>query len=120
MMQRRQNLDENANLVLERQVLALQHLRQVFALQVLHRDVDHAVDLAGLVDGDDVRVREAGAGLGLAHQTFEVVGPVNVGPDGLDRHDALQGGVEGLVDLAHPAATEQRLYLEAPDRFRQR
>ena len=65
-------------------------------------------------------MRQPRAGLGLAHEAVEVFGAVDVRPDGLHRHDALQGRVEGLVDLAHASASQDRFNLEATDLFRQR
>ena len=49
-------------------------LADVFALDVLHRDVKNAVRLVKIVDRADVRVVELGAELGFAFESFEVCG----------------------------------------------
>ena len=115
-----EHLRENANLFFKRQRLGLEDLRKVLALQVLHGDEDHAVDLAGFKDGDDVRVREARARLRLAHHALEVLGPIDIRPHRFDGDGALQRGIEGLVDLAHAAAAKHFLNLETAYRLRQR
>ena len=85
------------------------------ALDELHGQVALAVDLAGFVDADDVRVlRQAGAdarfrqeaaafGLDLlgVRDRFDV--------DRLERHLTVQNGIEGLVDDAFPAAADLAL-----------
>ena len=58
---------------------AADQLLEVAALEQLHRHVDLALLLAEVVDGDDVRVVEAGRRLGLA---LEALAQVVVGADG--------------------------------------
>ena len=91
-------------------------LLEVRALQQLHGHVDLAVLLAVVVDGDDVRVVQAGRGLGLALEALaqRVVG-AELGGDRLDRHEAVQDRVVGLVDLAHRALTDLFKDLVLPD-----
>src|SRR5207248_2356813 len=71
--------------------------------------------LAGVDDGDDVRVRELRDGAGLAPEALELVG---VGGDlamhELDRDGALEHGVERPVDGGHAAAPDLRLEAIAP------
>ena len=47
-----------------------QALLEVAALHVAHRDVEQVVDLAGLVDRDDVRVVDRGGQLRLAQEAL--------------------------------------------------
>jgi hypothetical protein len=73
----------------------------------LHRDVDLAVGGgADVVDADDVGVREAGEGLGLAQQAALALGVAGAVAQDLDRDLAIEGLVEGGVDDAHAAAAE--------------
>ena len=87
---------------------ALRHdLLERRALQVLHRDEVVAVLLPGVVDHDDVRVRERRGGARLALEerdrrrvTAQVVGQA------LQRDDAAQPRVARPVHHAHRAAAE--------------
>jgi len=54
------------------------------------------------------------------YYAFEVLGAIDVGPDGLDGHGALQGRIEGLVDLAHAAAAEDGFDAKTAYGLRQR
>ena len=80
---------------------------EVAALEELHGHVDEAVLLAEVEDGDDVRVVELGGRLGLA---LEAAAEVGLGGEGrgdrLDRDEAVQERVLGLVDLAHRALAD--------------
>ena len=114
-VQRIEHLQQDLDLLLEVELAAAEHRGEILALQVLHRDVDDAVDLAGFVHRDDVGMRKARAGLGLAVQALEVVRPIDVRPDGLDGDGALERRVDGLVDLAHPTDSEQRLDAKPAD-----
>ena len=79
---------------LDRRDRALLHaLAQVGALEQLHREVGHAVDLAEIVGGDDVRVVELARRLRLEQEALLVVGAplgVLVQADGLQRDDAVE------------------------------
>jgi hypothetical protein len=77
---------------------------QGLALHVLHGEEDLAVEGANVVDGDDVRVGQPGDGLRLgeelgAHRCRSRPAPR---PEELDGHLAVELGVEGAVDHAHP------------------
>ena len=88
--------------VLRRQP-AVDQLLQRAALDVLHRDVVGAVELAAVEDGDDVRVLEAGRRLGLAAEALDelaVLGEAAV--QDLQRDLALQVGVLGSQTSAIP------------------
>ncbi len=116
-LQRLQHLHQRAHLLVEPQRPAPDGVGEARALQVLHHDEHEAVDFAGFEHRHDVGVLQAGAGLRLSIQALQVVGLVRVGAHRLERDDALEGGVEGLVDLAHPATAEQFIYPEASDAF---
>ena len=69
---------------------------------------DHHL-LAGVVDGDDVRVVEGGRRLGLAAEAGLEDGVAReVGPQHLDRDDPREAGVEAEVDLGHASASDER------------
>ena len=66
-VERRRDLPDEPHGALGREpALALDELAQVGALHVAHGEVEDAVGLAGLVDGDDVRVVDRGRELRLA------------------------------------------------------
>jgi hypothetical protein len=68
-LERLQHGVEDREGLLGRQPAALaQDVADGAARDVLHDQVDDAVVLALVVDGDDVGVGEAGGGLGLAHE----------------------------------------------------
>ena len=82
---------------------------QVAAPDQAHVDEHALLDHAEVVDRDDVRGVETGGDPGLAAEALADVGIVLVvGQEPLERDRALAHGVEGLVDLAHPAAPEPR------------
>ena len=87
---------------------------QRLALDVLEDDVGGAVVLAGVDHRDDVGVVELRHRAGLAPEALELV---RVGGDvpvhQLDRHPALERGVEGAVDGRHPAGADLLLEPEA-------
>ncbi len=82
-------------------------LLEAAALDHLHGDVVRPLGLAAVVDGDDVRVREAGRGLRLAPEALdeEVVAGVAVVED-LDGDAAPELLVLGEVDVRHAAGAE--------------
>ncbi len=74
---------------------------------VLHGDVEQAVDLARVVDRDDVGMRERGGDARLAQEALAEVRVVGqIGRDDLQRGAAAQGLVLGQVDDAHAAPTD--------------
>jgi hypothetical protein len=93
----------------ERPFLGEQRL-QVVAVDETHRDVQHAVGLARLVDRDHVRVVERGCELGLAQEPLPE--PLVLGElrrQELEGDIALQARVMGAVDDAHATASDERL-----------
>ena len=79
------------------------------ALEQLRHHEEPIALLAGVVDRDDVGVRERRHRLRLGLEAGERVGVIGevLGQD-LDRHVALEAGVAGAVDLPHPAGAERR------------
>ena len=85
-------------------------LAEHLAVQQLHDDEAHAVGLADVVDGEDVRMRQrrrppaprARSARGASGSFGEVV------RKDLDRDIAIRAGVSRAVDFAHPAGTDQR------------
>ena len=112
-----EDLLHDRELVLEAFDLALgEQLPQVAALEQLHGHEGHALLLAEVVDGDDVRVVQLGRGLGLALEADAraLVGAELAGDD-LDRHLAAEHGVEGPEHLSHGALAELADDLELAD-----
>src|SRR2546429_639474 len=73
-------------------------LRERATLEVLHRDVVGALGLAGVVDGDDVGMRERGRVLRLAGEALDELVVVRVAlVEDLDRHPPAQLLVLGEV-----------------------
>ena len=93
----------------------LEPLAQRLALDELGGDEVEPVDLADLVDGDDVRVVERGGGARFlreaAHPAFV---PGEFVRQQLERDPAPEPRVAGQVDFAHPAPGQQRDHLVAP------
>ena len=87
--------------------LAADEVLERLALHVLHDDVVRAVDLAPVVDADEVGVVQAGGGLGLAAEALDEGGVVEEAlQQHLERHAAAQGEVLAEVDVGHAAAAE--------------
>ena len=90
--------------------VALEHRAEVFAVDEAHRQVEHAVRVARVVDRDDVRVLQAGRDGGFP---LEAVAVLPVG--GERRGEHLQGDraaqlqVAGAVDDAHAAFADERV-----------
>ena len=109
--ERRQDLRQDADDVACRESLVgLEVVLELAPLDQLHRDVPDAGVLAEVVDRHDVGVGEAARGLRLAAKPLEDLLRMRagelVGPDGLERHDALDHRVESLVHDAHGAAPQ--------------
>ncbi len=83
---------------------------EVGPLDVAHGDEQLAVGLAGLVDGDDVRVFERCRGLRLADEPLTEAGILGeLGGQDLEGDPPFQPVVQGQIDDAHPPAPEHRL-----------
>ena len=104
--------------------LAADQLLQRFALDVLEHDVRRADTglvgvlgglLAGVDDGDDVRMIESRDGARLATEALELVGlGSNLAVHQLDRDGPFEHRVECAVDGRHAAAPDLRIEPVAP------
>ena len=89
----------------------MQFLRAVGAGDVLHRDPQHAVVAAAVVDGDDVGMVQSGRDFGLAQESLaELFVGADLLAEDLDGIAAGKFGVFGQVDGAHAATTESALH----------
>ena len=94
-----------------------QHLSQVAAVDQPHVDIEAAVDLAVIVDGDDVRVVQPGSGVRLPAEPLGEAGVLGqVRRKHLDRHDSVGRGVVGAPYFADAAAAQQLHQPVAPKR----
>jgi len=95
--------------------LALEHGLQIGAVDQLHRQTVLTVRLAEIVRAGDVRVRDAPR---EPHFSAEALDRRLVRRDAeaerLQRDDVADHRVEGAIDRAHPAASEQLLDAIAP------
>ena len=109
-------------------LLPIDVVAEVASLQVLHREEVAAVLLSDLVDLHDVGVLEAGGGLGLAREAGDqlasivllgrgLVDPV-VELEDLERHDAIEVALPGLVDDPHPPSGDLAEDLVLPELLR--
>ncbi len=86
---------------------ALHDLRQVQPVNVFHDQEPGALDLPGIQGPHDVRVVHASGGLDFAFEAGDGLLVLSAGfRQDLQRHDALQLGVQGLVDHPHAAFAE--------------
>src|SRR5664280_1282500 len=89
---------------------ALSRSRSVPAGEVGHDEKRHAVVLAEVVHGEDVRMLERGHHSRLAQEALQKVPLDGVcGENHLHGHRARELRVGGLVDLGHPALPEKLL-----------
>ena len=83
---------------------------QVGPVDVAHDDEQHALALARVVDGDDVRVLDRRGGLGLGDEARAEVRLLGERRrDDLQRDDAVEVEVAGAIDDAHAAAPGESL-----------
>jgi hypothetical protein len=69
---------------------------EVAAVDVVHREIRVRGGAAGIVDGDDVRVAEAGDGLGFAEKThFQIGGGALAEREGFEGDDAAEVALGG-------------------------
>ena len=85
----------------------LQDLGQAAALDELQRQVRPAFVVSDLVDLDNVRMLQAGDGLGFGAKTGPLGLPgVGPGQDHLQGDEAIEAGLPGLVNDPHAAAPQ--------------
>ncbi len=89
-----------------RQRMLVEQLVQIQTVDVVHRQVGHAVLDAVAVDSQDIGMVQSGHQSALALEAFgRSAGQVQH----LDCQVALQSGIEGAVDLSHAALADQLL-----------
>ena len=82
--------------------LVLDQRREIDAVEQFHDDGEIAVRLVELVDGDDVRMIEAGRGAGFLREAgAQRLIVVQLADHLLDGDDAVEDGVVALVNHAH-------------------
>jgi hypothetical protein len=87
---------------------------QVLAFDVAHRQVELALLLACLVDGQDVRVAERGGELRLPQKTLaEVLVRCQLGRDQFERHRPVEPELASPVEHADPTDAHDALDLVA-------
>ncbi len=92
------------------------HRGQRLPLHELHGEEAALEQVADLVDRDDVRVVERRRGARFLLEAPDRVGVAGErGPQQLHRDLAAKPGVVRQVDLAHPAAADQRQHLVGAD-----
>ena len=82
-------------------------LRQALPFDQLHAEVMPALALAGLVDGNNVRMIEVCRSFGFGAKAFDGFGRGELlGRDQLERHGAVQAELPRPIDDAHPAVAD--------------
>ena len=81
--------------------------RQALAVDILKFEERQAVDFAGMVNLNNVRMVQTGDGFGFTDEAEERLG-IRVGTreDHFERTDAVEPNLAGLVDNAHSSAPE--------------
>jgi hypothetical protein len=112
---RHEHLDD----VLPAALRRLQPVADGVPVDELHRDEHLLLKRTDVEHDDDVRVRQPGDRLRLAQRPLPALVARDPGarfdPQQLDRNLAIQLGVVGRVDLAHPAAADEAEHDVTPD-----
>ena len=98
-----EHIDHDVQLRLQRERLThLQQLLQVDPVDELHGDVQVAVQIAEVVNADDVRMLERCGGLRLVQESLsQIVLPRDRFVHDLDRDGAVEHGIPGFVHDPH-------------------
>ena len=115
----RQQADDMAG-IFRRQWSAAQQPGEAAALAVFQRKIRVAVVLADLVDLDDVRMLQAGHGLGFPDEAgaFALVG-IGTRQNHLESHQPFEPGLLCLVNDSHAAPAQHAQHFEAGNRGQQ-
>ncbi len=106
------DLDDEPDRFFDRPFLARGEDRfQAGPIHILHGDIEDAVVLAHVVDGDDVGMSDIARRLGLAQEALLGFNPlfglaVHIEADGLDGHRPVDERIEALVDDPHGTAAD--------------
>ena len=96
-----------------------QNLREACALDQPHVEVQPAVDLPEVVDGNDVRLGQPCCALTLLKKPLDkAIVRGKFGTQPLERHNPFPARVVGPVDLAHAPPTNQLVKLVGAERVR--
>ena len=117
-LDRRADLAEEAQALVDREAAAVAVLDQRLALDVLHDEVGlAAIRRAAVEEARDVGMLEGGRDLALAAKSLAREVARHAGPDELDRHLLLElvVGAPGKVDHPHAAVAELGDQLVGPD-----
>src|SRR5262245_6273499 len=87
------------------------HIGDRLARDVLHDDVGLRVDLAEVMDSDDVRMIQDGSRPGLARKPLAGIGDIHVSREDLDCDHPSEHRVVCDVDASHAAAAKPPLNL---------
>ena len=101
---------------------------RTLASHELHRDERLVFMLAGIEDGDDVRMVQAPGGARFLYQTLSRTGRIDIFVNQLDRDVPIEHRVTGQIHLTHAAASDETDHLgigrwpkdTSDDRFRTR
>src|SRR5262249_276771 len=103
-IERRGDGARNREHILQRKLaLALQAIRQRFAINVRHGVVRPPVDRAGLVDRQDVRMAQMSFDLDLSKESRKADGGSQLLTQDLERNEAPALGLAGKIDEGGPA-----------------
>src|SRR6516162_4887924 len=91
-----------ARLIDAERAVVLHELRQIFALDELHRDVIGPVDLVRVVSADDIRMAQLSGGADLAQETQDRLRIAEtLLADDLQGDNAVEHFLAGFEDLPH-------------------
>src|SRR6185295_7960685 len=110
--------DDAQHLAQARALAGLQAGAEVRAVDEFEGEVEEPLRFAGVEQGDDVGMQQPAGGAGLAQQALlalvDLLGPAGE-THGLDRQLAVDLRIEGEVDLAHGAGSQEPLDAIAAD-----
>src|SRR5690606_32116087 len=79
---------------------------------IFHGDEGHAVPVARLIDGHDVRVLQRRGGTGFALEAGNLIRAARqTAQQHLERHFPAEGGISGEIDRTHGAPADEGLDL---------
>ncbi len=113
--QRPRDLRRDVQRIFERELgFPLETIAERFPLDIRHDVVEEAVRLARIVEGEDVRVPQAGRDLDLPQEPLGAQGCGELGPQHLHRDLPPVPDVAGHVDYRHAPGADRALKLVPP------
>jgi hypothetical protein len=108
-VERARDLNGIADDLIDRERGAVNACLKGFTFEILHDEERRALVLADVIESADVRMIKRGNRPGFVLESLsELRIAGELGSEHLDGDDAIEPRIACLVDLAHPAATEQR------------